>query len=104
VLVLLAAGSTARAIARQLLVSPHTIGKHLEHIYTKLGVGDRLSAVSQAHSLGLLPLPVRRTDPHRPRVDTTAAPERPLAAPATRRPARPDQPPRPAPQPRATPT
>jgi DNA-binding CsgD family transcriptional regulator len=61
VLVQLAAGSTAKAIARHLQVSPRTICKHLEHIYAKLGVTNRLSAVNQAHSLGLLPLPVRRT-------------------------------------------
>jgi DNA-binding CsgD family transcriptional regulator len=63
VLTQLAAGATARAIANRLRLSPRTVCKHLEHIYAKLGVSDRLSAVSQAHALGLLPLPVRRTDP-----------------------------------------
>jgi DNA-binding CsgD family transcriptional regulator len=88
VLVLLAAGSTARAIAGQLQVSPRTVCKHLEHIYAKLGVGDRLSAVSQAHSLGLLPLPVRRTDSPRSWADIAAVAQPPRAAPAVRRPAR----------------
>lgn len=98
VLVLLAAGSTARAIAGQLQVSPRTVCKHLEHIYAKLGVSDRLSAVTQAHSLGLLPLPVRRTDAPRSWAEIAAAAPL-LRTPAARRPARPSPSPRPPPRP-----
>jgi DNA-binding CsgD family transcriptional regulator len=103
VLVLLAAGSTARAIAGQLRVSPRTVCKHLEHIYAKLGVGDRLSAVSQAHSLGLLPLPVRRTHAPRSWADIAAVAQQPRTAPAARRPARPSPAPSPLPWPAAHP-
>lgn len=42
---LLAEGHTAMAIARRLGSSPRTVHKHLEHIYRKLGVRDRLTAV-----------------------------------------------------------
>ena len=39
---------------RQLLVSETTIKTHLLHIYTKLGVRDRASAVATAYKRGLL--------------------------------------------------
>jgi DNA-binding CsgD family transcriptional regulator len=35
-------------------ISPRTAQKHLEHIYRKLDVGDRLMAVQKAARLGLL--------------------------------------------------
>ncbi|PVZ12105.1 helix-turn-helix transcriptional regulator [Actinomycetospora cinnamomea] len=57
VLDLLAAGGTARAIARRLAVAERTVQKHLQHVYTKLGVADRLAAVQRAQLLGLLPPP-----------------------------------------------
>ncbi len=38
----------------ELLVSETTIKTHLLHIYTKLGVRDRASAVSTAYKRGLL--------------------------------------------------
>ncbi len=41
-------GSATAAIAAHLEVSPRTIHKHTERIYTKLGVNDRLAAVSAA--------------------------------------------------------
>lgn len=55
VLVLLAEGHTAASIARRLRCSPRTAQKHLEHLYRKLGVTDRLSAVLTAQQRGLLP-------------------------------------------------
>ena len=55
VLELLAAGLTATAVGHRLRVSPRTVHKHLEHVYTKLGCHDRLLAVSRARSLGILP-------------------------------------------------
>ena len=55
VLALLAEGLTAEAIGRRLGVSRHTVRKHLEHLYRKLGVGDRLVAVREARARGLLP-------------------------------------------------
>ncbi|MHC1562763.1 helix-turn-helix transcriptional regulator [Actinomycetospora sp. C-140] len=57
VLDLLAAGGTARAIARRLAVGERTVQKHLQRIYTKLGVADRLAAVQRAQLIGLLPPP-----------------------------------------------
>jgi DNA-binding NarL/FixJ family response regulator len=54
VLRLVADGATNQAAARQLLVSETTIKTHLLHIYTKLGVRDRASAVSTAYKRGLL--------------------------------------------------
>jgi LuxR family maltose regulon positive regulatory protein len=41
-------------IARHLVVSLNTVRTHTKHIYTKLGVNNRRSAVSRAHQLGLL--------------------------------------------------
>jgi DNA-binding CsgD family transcriptional regulator len=54
VLALMAEGLIAVAIARQLGISPRTVGKHVENIYRKFGTQDRASAVLRAHSLGLL--------------------------------------------------
>jgi DNA-binding CsgD family transcriptional regulator len=59
VLTLLGAGLTARAIARRLDTSPRTVHKHLEHLYRKLGVRDRLMAVQRARDAGLLTPPAR---------------------------------------------
>jgi DNA-binding NarL/FixJ family response regulator len=52
----LADGLTAAAIGRKLLITERTVHKHLERLYTKLGVGDRLAAVLRAQRLGLLPV------------------------------------------------
>jgi DNA-binding CsgD family transcriptional regulator len=57
VLDLLASGGTAWAIARRLAVGERTVQKHLQRVYTKLGVADRLAAVQRAQLLGLLPPP-----------------------------------------------
>lgn len=54
VLTLLGSGLTAAAIARRLHTSPRTVHKHLEHLYRKLGVRDRLMAVQRARDDGLL--------------------------------------------------
>jgi DNA-binding CsgD family transcriptional regulator len=60
ILTLLSKGLTAEGLARRLNISPRTVGKHLEHIYRKLEVRDRLMAVQTAHELGLLvPAPTR---------------------------------------------
>ena len=53
-LALLSDGLTAGAIARRLGVSPRTVNKHLEHLYRKLDVGDRLQAVLVARDTGML--------------------------------------------------
>ncbi|MDN5859207.1 MAG: helix-turn-helix transcriptional regulator, partial [Pseudonocardia sp.] len=54
VLDLLAAGHTAGAMGRRLQIAERTVQKHLERIYTKLGVTDRLSAVLRAQRIGVL--------------------------------------------------
>jgi DNA-binding CsgD family transcriptional regulator len=54
VLALLAEGLTAATIGRRLAISPHTVIKHQEHIYRKLGTNDRLTTVLTAQSLGLI--------------------------------------------------
>lgn len=55
VLELLSEGLTAIAIARRLGITARTVGKHQEHLYTKLHTRDRLAAVLRAQRLGLLP-------------------------------------------------
>jgi DNA-binding NarL/FixJ family response regulator len=55
VLCMLADGLIVTAIARRLGIAPATVGKHVEHIYSKLGAHHRLEAVLIAQRLGLLP-------------------------------------------------
>lgn len=57
VLELLAHGLTASAIGSRLAIAKKTVQKHLERIYSKLGVGDRLTAVQHAQRIGLLRVP-----------------------------------------------
>lgn len=54
VLQLLGQGRTASSIAHRLGTSPRTVHKHLEHVYRKLDVQDRMLAVQRARDLGLL--------------------------------------------------
>ena len=53
VLRLLVRGASAREIGRRLTISPKTAANHIEHIYTKLGVGNRAlaSLVALRHGL-----------------------------------------------------
>ena len=44
----------AYGIGLRLSVSPRTVHKHLEHIYRKLGVTDRLAAVVAAGEAGIV--------------------------------------------------
>jgi DNA-binding CsgD family transcriptional regulator len=46
ILVLAGDGFTVREIAEKLTISPATVKTHLEHIYKKLGVRDRVAAVA----------------------------------------------------------
>lgn len=52
---LLSQGWTARHIAHALRLSSRTVQKHLEHIYEKMGVHDRMIAVDRARRAGLIP-------------------------------------------------
>jgi DNA-binding NarL/FixJ family response regulator len=54
VLRLIARGATNREAAKQLFISEATVKTHLIHVYAKLGVGDRASAVAAAYERGLL--------------------------------------------------
>jgi DNA-binding NarL/FixJ family response regulator len=54
VLALVAQGRTNREAAAALFISEATVKTHLLHIYAKLEVPDRASAVSAAHRRGLL--------------------------------------------------
>jgi DNA-binding NarL/FixJ family response regulator len=54
VLRVLGSGCTVQQIAHRVGMAPRTAQKHLEHIYAKLQVSDRLSAVLKAQQLGLL--------------------------------------------------
>lgn len=54
VLKLVAGGASNREIGRVLLLSEATVKSHLVHIYDKLGVRSRTSAVASARELGVL--------------------------------------------------
>ncbi len=54
VLGLLAQGLPNKGIAHQLGISPKTVGNHVEHIYTKLGVSNRAGAAMRAMQHGLV--------------------------------------------------
>jgi LuxR family transcriptional regulator, maltose regulon positive regulatory protein len=53
-------GMPNKQIARVLAMSENTVKFHLKQIFAKLKVDNRLSAVTAAQKLGLLP----RQDPH----------------------------------------
>lgn len=53
ILTALATGRTAHAIGHQLGISEATVRKHLEHLYAKIGVHDRVEAVVLARHAGL---------------------------------------------------
>jgi pimeloyl-ACP methyl ester carboxylesterase/DNA-binding CsgD family transcriptional regulator len=54
VLVLVAEGLTEREIAQRLIVSPHTVHRHMANIRAKLGRASGASAVAEATRLGLI--------------------------------------------------
>jgi pimeloyl-ACP methyl ester carboxylesterase/DNA-binding CsgD family transcriptional regulator len=54
VLALVANGLSDREIAAQLVLSPHTVHRHVANIRHKLGRGSRTAAVAEAARLGLL--------------------------------------------------
>jgi DNA-binding NarL/FixJ family response regulator len=49
-----AAGRTNREIAEKLVISEHTVGRHIENIYAKLGVTSRAAATAYAYQHDLL--------------------------------------------------
>jgi two-component system nitrate/nitrite response regulator NarL len=54
ILVLIADGLSAPAIAQRLVLSPATVRTHLQHLYDKLAVSDRAAAVAEAMRRGML--------------------------------------------------
>jgi DNA-binding NarL/FixJ family response regulator len=54
VLRLVARGLSNKQVAAELVVSPKTIGTHVEHIYAKLGVSNRAEVALYATTHGLL--------------------------------------------------
>ena len=54
VLVLVARGRSSAEIAHELVISPRTVGTHIQHILVKLGVHNRTQAAAVAHRAGLL--------------------------------------------------
>lgn len=54
VLALVATGLSDQEIAEQLILSPHTVHRHVANIRNKLGRGSRTAAVAEAARLGLL--------------------------------------------------
>ncbi|MFE5915329.1 LuxR C-terminal-related transcriptional regulator [Streptomyces wedmorensis] len=54
VLRLVAAGGTNRDIAHALAISEHTVGRHLNNIFAKLGVGSRAAATAYAYAHDLV--------------------------------------------------
>ena len=54
VLRLVAGGMTNREVASTLHISPHTVGRHLQNVFTKLGVTSRAAATAYAYEHGIL--------------------------------------------------
>lgn len=54
VLRLVARGGTNKEVAADLVVSEHTVARHLANIYTKLGVGSRSAATAFAYEHSLI--------------------------------------------------
>jgi DNA-binding NarL/FixJ family response regulator len=56
VLQLVRAGYSNREIARELVLSNKTVGRHLENVFAKLGVSSRVAALAMvAENGGIVP-------------------------------------------------
>jgi DNA-binding NarL/FixJ family response regulator len=54
VLRLVAAGRTNREIATTLVISEHTVARHVQNIFAKLDVGSRAAATAYAYEHGVV--------------------------------------------------
>jgi DNA-binding NarL/FixJ family response regulator len=54
VLRLVAAGRTNRQVAAELMISEHTVARHLQNIFAKLGLSSRSAATAFAFEHGLV--------------------------------------------------
>jgi len=54
VLRIVATGATNREVAAALTISEHTVARHLQNIYLKLGLSSRAAATAYAHTNGLV--------------------------------------------------
>jgi DNA-binding NarL/FixJ family response regulator len=54
VLRLIARGRSNREVAERLVISPKTVGRHVENLYRKIGVSSRAAAAVFAMEHGLL--------------------------------------------------
>ena len=64
ILAMISQGLSNKSIARAREISPETVKSHVKRIFSKLAVGTRAQAVSQAGSLGLLEVgPTSRGSP-----------------------------------------
>src|SRR5262249_57235052 len=54
VLQLVATGRSNKEIAATLVISEHTVARHVQNIFTKLGVASRTAAGAFAHEHGLV--------------------------------------------------
>lgn len=54
---LVALGLSNRAVARELVVSPHTVDSHLRHAFAKLGVASRVQLTRHVLLNDAVPVP-----------------------------------------------
>jgi DNA-binding NarL/FixJ family response regulator len=69
VLGLVCAGKSNRDIAAELVISEHTVARHLQNIFAKLGVGSRTAAGTFAFAHGLVDVPRGENGAAAPRAD-----------------------------------